>query len=282
MGGGIGMAVFRDRVLLELSDAARIGALVLPAGDDQGRHVRTMLAATYDLSAVRIDQVRGVTARTVSAQRPLAPVSRRSGVWTQTVPSYTRTDVTLDVPAPTEPVWIDLLVEWDVTVVAEVDLGGVESVVSKAFDDFTTLDEFRARFAFLDLDRFMAEHHVRTVEELRAVFDYVVTEVRLRQRSTFDPADPANTHTVAVTLAAVVVDPFDLAEGLRAARLVQDAARSLTGAAAQSIPAESVAAYAPAAVFAGAGLDDGRKRAVEQLFAREGVVSLFLNANEGV
>ena len=165
--------------------------------------------------------------------------------------------------------------------VTEVDPGGAEAVVSRGFDDFTTLDEFRARFGFIDLDDFMARHHITTVEELRDAFDYVVTEVRLHQPGPFDRNDPANTHTLAVTLAATVVDPFGLAEGLRAARLVQEAAKDLTGPAPAGIPAEPIAAYATAAIFSAAALGEAGLKAtdVEQLYAAQGVVSLFLNAN---
>jgi hypothetical protein len=275
------MATFRDRVLLELSDATQLGELLLPAGDTVGARVRTMLSASYDLSVARVDSVRSVAVRTVTLEHPLFPVGRQTGGWSQTVPTFTRTDLTLNVPAPANPVWIDLLARLDVTVVTEVDPGGVETVLAKAFDDFATLDEFRARFDFIDLDDFLARHHISTVEELRDAFDYIVTEVRLRTPPTFDPADPANTHTLAVTLAAAAVDPFDLAEGLRAARLVQDAAKDLTGPTPAAIPAEPIAAYATAAVFSAAALDATGLNAsdVEQLYADQGVVSLFLTSN---
>jgi len=270
------MTVFGDRVLRELSDPATLGALVLPAGDADGR-IRTMLEATYDLSAVRVDQVSAVQVRSVALERPLFPVGRQDGSWTQLVPSYTRTEVTLTRPAPADPLWIDLLAGIDVTVVTEVDPSGAEAVLSKAFDDFATLDEFRARFTFFDLDAFLAEHHIGTVEELRDAFDYVVTEIQLRRPGPFDPGDPANRHTLPVTLAAVIVDPFDLVAGLRATRLVREAAKGLTGAVPAGIPAEVTDAYATAVVVAAGGLPDGLTAAeVERLYANEGVVPLFV------
>jgi hypothetical protein len=275
------MTTFRDRVLLELSNATQLATLLLPASDTTGSRVRTMLGASYDLTSARIDSVRAVAVTSVVLERPVFPVGRQTGGWQQTVPTFTRTDLSLDVPAPADPVWVDLLAELSVTVVTEVDPGGAESVLAKGFDDFSTLDEFRARFTFIDLDEFMARHRITTVEELRDAFDYIVAEVRLRTPPPFDPADPANTHTLAVTLAAVAVDPFDLAEGLRAARLIQAATKDLIGPRPASIPAEPVAAYATAAVFATAALGDAGLTAaeVEQLYAQQGVVSLFLTAN---
>ena len=275
------MSTFRDRVLLELSDAAQLGALLLPAGDSAAERVRTMLAASYDLAAARIDSVSSVAVRTVTLEQPVFPVGRQTGGWQQTVPSFSRTDLTLDVPAPADPVWLDLLVQVDVTVVTEIEPGGAESVLAKGFDDFRTLDEFRARFAFIDLDDFLARHHITTVEELRDAFDYVVTEVKLRTPPPFDPADPANTHVLPVSLAVAAIDPFDLAEGLRAARLIRAAAQNLTGPTPVGVPADPIAAYATAAVFSAAALGEAGLTAaqVEQLYAAQGVVSLFLNAN---
>lgn len=271
------MTVFGDRALRELSDPDVLGSLLLPADDVAGSRVRTMLAATYDLSAARIDQVSSVHVRTVRLQRPLFPVGRQDGSWSQLVPSFTRTELTLTLPAPAAPLWIDLLAGIDVTVVTEVDPSGAEAVLSKAFDTFTTLDEFRARFAFFDLDAFLAEHHISTAEELRDAFDYVVTEIQLRRPGTFDPDDPANRHTLPVTLAAVIADPFDLAAGLRATRLVREAAKGLTGPVPAGLPVEAAEAYATAVVVAADGLPNGlTETEVAQLYGKEGVVSLFV------
>jgi len=272
------MAAFRDRTLLRLSDPAVLGELLLPPGDTDGAGVRTMLAATYDLSAARVDRVTGARVQAIALQRPLYPAGRVEGGWSQTVPAYTRTDVALTMPGA--PVWVDLLVQLTVTVVTEVDTGGVESVLARGFDEFTTFDEFRARFAFFDLDAFLTEHHLSTVEELRDAFDYVVADIRLRAPGPFDPDDPANTHILPVTLAAVVADPFDVTEGLRATRLVRDAVKGLVGAAPPGIPGESLEPYATAVVFDGTALGDGLTAAdVQRLYAAEGVLGLALTAN---
>jgi hypothetical protein len=272
------VTAFRDKVLLELSDPAALGAALTPADNSGDGRVRTILAATYDLSAARIDQVRDAQVRQVALQRPLFPAGRQDGVWFQTQPSFTRTEFSLNLPAPADPIWIDLLAGIDVTVVAEVDPAGAESVLSRAFDDFTTFDEFRARFSFFDLDAFLAKHHISTVEELRDAFDYVVTDIQLRTPGAFDPNDPANTHRLPVTLAAVVVDPFDLAAGLRATRLLREAAKGLTGAPVAGIPAETIEPYATAVVVPADGLPDGLTATdVEQLYAGQGVASLFLS-----
>ena len=271
------MASFRDQALLALSDPAQLEARLLPAGDTDGQRIRTMLAATYDLSAARVDRIQSIQVEAVALQHLLVPVARRTAEWTQLVPEYTRTELTMRVPEPTAPIWVDLLAQLHVNVVTEVDPGGAEAVLTRSIDDFTTLDEFRAHFRFIDLDEFLARHHIATVEELRAAFDYLVTEVRLRVPPPFDPDDPVNAHSLAVTVAALIVDPFDLAGGLRAARLVLEAARDLTGSAPTTMPIESTAAYATAVVFPATGLDPGLIADVERLYALEGVATLFLN-----
>jgi len=274
------MTTFRDRVMLGLSDPAALRTLLKPAGDTAGRTLRTLLAATYDLSAARIDQVRDVAVGELELQRPLFATDRTVGAWTQTVPSYTRTELTLDEAKTRDPAWIDILARLRVTVVTETDPAGAESVSAESVDGFATLDEFRRRFPFADLDAFMAEHGISTVEQLRDAFQYLLTTVRLRAVAPFDPDDPANAHVLDVALAVVVVDPFDLAAGLRAAQAVRAASKSLTGATTTAVPVESTASYALAVVFTASGpADNGTTAAaVEQLFAKAGVAALFLNA----
>ncbi|MEV5847072.1 hypothetical protein AB0M32_34410 [Streptomyces sp. NPDC051985] len=275
------MTSFRDQTMLELGDPAAFGALLLPAEDTDRQLIRTMLAAAYDLSAVRVDQVRDVAVSELELQHPLFAKGRRTGTWTQTVPSYTRSDLTLDEATSRNPAWIDILARLRVTVVAEVDPAGAESIVTEAADDFATLDEFRRRFPFVDLDAFLAEHGISTVEQLRDAFQYLVTTVRLRAAAPFDPDDPANAHTLDVALATVAVDPFDLTEGMRAAQVVRETSRTLTGTTSTTVPVESTAAYAVAVLFAesGPGGSGITTTAVEQLFARAGVAALFLHTN---
>ncbi|MFG1997548.1 hypothetical protein ACGFNU_00180 [Spirillospora sp. NPDC048911] len=272
------MTSFRDRVLLQLSDPAALGALLRPAGDTGHQLVNTVLAAAYDLSAVRIDQVTDVAVDELELQRPLFRTDRLVGSWTRSVPSYTRTELDLDRAGSRDPAWIDVLARLRITVVAEIDPAGAESVAAVPVEGFTTLEQFRQLVPFLDLDAFMAEHGLTTVADLRNAFHYLSTTVRLRAAEPFDPDDPANVHVLKVALAAVAVDPFDLAAGLRAARLIRETGRTSGGPAAGGLPAESTASFAPAAVFAATGpADNGTTAAaVVRLFAKAGVAALFL------
>ncbi|MFD0687810.1 hypothetical protein [Actinomadura fibrosa] len=273
------MSSFQDRALLRLADPGALRDLLLPAADPGRAALRTVLGAAFDLAAVRIDQVRDVAVDELELQRPLFPTGRITGNWTGTVPAYTRTELALDEVRTAAPVWIDVLARLRVTVVAEIDPAGAESAATVPADSFATLEEFRRRFPFVDVDAFMREHGITTVEQLREAFRYLVTTVRLKAAAPFDPDDPANVRTLGVALAVVAVDPFGLAAGLRAARLVREAGRSRPGPDPATLPAETTAPYALAAVLAqsgpaGAGLTAAD---VQRLYSRAGVAALFLD-----
>src|SRR5207344_2135682 len=88
-------------------------------------------------------------------QRPLFPPRRLAGTWTQTTPSYTRTDVLYEGLDGLVPEWVDLSARLALTVVLEVDVGEVESVLLNDLGAFSTLAEFQAKFRYFDLDAFM-------------------------------------------------------------------------------------------------------------------------------
>jgi hypothetical protein len=60
-----------------------------------------------------------------------------------------------------------------------VDEGKVATILTR--DLWFTLAEFRNNFRFIDLDAFMAKHSISTVEELRAAYQYLLTEIHGRR-----------------------------------------------------------------------------------------------------
>ncbi|MFD7080694.1 hypothetical protein [Streptomyces sp. NPDC059918] len=212
------MGVIQDRAMARLADPLLLGALLEP-------RARFLVERTHELEYERIDSVAALRVRAVAAQWPLFPVDSRRGNWMQVLPGPTRTDFCWEGETTAEPVWVDVLAELEIDVVAETDPGGLDSLVVKAIDEYATLDEFRAQFRFLDLDAFMHSHGLATVEDLRESGEYLRTEVRLRPPPVFDPASPVNRRTVAVDAAVVVGALDDVAGAVRAARLVAAAAR---------------------------------------------------------
>lgn len=268
------MGVIEDRAVARLADPALLGALLAP-------RARFLVERTHELEYERIDSVAALRVRKVAAQWPLFPPSSRRGNWRQVVPGTTLSEFCWEGETA-EPVWIDVLAELEIDLVAETDPGGLDSLVVKAVDEYATLDEFRARFRYLDLDAFMRSHGLETVEDLRESGEYLRTEVKLRRPPVFDPGHPANRRTVAVD-AAVVVGAFDdVAGAVRAARLVAAAARDRPVSAGpfgvRVAPYALVAAFpAPVPPPPSPPAEPGLSQAqIESLLEGAGIAALFL------
>jgi hypothetical protein len=274
------MADFRDQTLLDLADPARLTALLTgtPGHTDQAQaQLMGMLARSYELPSTRIDHISAVSIAGLRLQEALHTVSWVQGSVSQTVPAQMRSDIQWCETGALTPIWIDLLADLQVSLVAEVDPGGIDTVLLQSLDTFTTLDDFRSQFQFLDLDAFMAEHDLHTVEELRAAFHYLRGEIHLRIPPTFDPADPANTYSVRLVAALQIADPPDLTSLLQWARLVEDAAARTQARRPTGLFGEVLCPYAPMAVLSAtavqaAGLDPA---ALQQFFVTAGIASVL-------
>ncbi|MET8507965.1 hypothetical protein ABZV60_25420 [Streptomyces sp. NPDC004787] len=267
------MGVIQDRAVARLADKAELAHVLTP-------RARLLVEQTHELEHERIDSVTELRVRSITPQAPLFPLNSRRGNWSQVVPSLTRSDFIWEGEA-VKPVWADVLAELEVDLVAETDPGGLDSLVVKAVDAYTTLDEFRSQFRFLDLDAFMRSHGLTTVEDLRESGDYLRTEVKLRPPPAFDPADPRNRRTVTLETAVVVGDPADVAGALRAARLVAAAARDRPLApgpfGARTAPYALAAAF-PVPANPNPPPQQGLSQAeIETLLTRAGIVAVFLN-----
>ncbi|UNZ21162.1 hypothetical protein [Streptomyces sp. 891-h] len=263
------MGVVQDRALSQLADTRALAELLAP-------RAQLLLRQSYELEHERIDSVKDLRVTSIRLAQPLRRPRRRHGSWTQVLPAPTRSDFAWEVDA-SDPEWIDVLAELEIDVVAETDPGGLESLVVRALGAFSTLDEFRAQFRFLDLDAFMATHGLTTVEDLREAGDYLRMEARLRRPPDFDPAHPANSHTVPVTAAVLVGDLADVSGVLRAARRIGEASRD------RPLPpggfAVRRAAHALVAAFPKPGTPDPQalpQAQIDALLTGAGIAALFL------
>ena len=168
------MSAFLDKAMLSLNDPANLRELVAPAADPTHQRVRQLFATVYALPSATLHDVTRVDVLASEFQRPLFPPRRLTGTWTQTIPSHTRTDILYEGLDGLAPEWLDVLARLALTVVLEVDAGEVEEIRLADIGDFSTLAEFQAKFRFFDLDGFMAEHHITTVEELKAAYHYLL------------------------------------------------------------------------------------------------------------
>ncbi|MEW2352947.1 hypothetical protein [Spirillospora sp. NPDC029432] len=263
------MGSFRDTAVARLADAAALAEALAPSAE-------FLVEQSYVLEHARLESVRSVTVRSLRVEEPVFPATRHAGSWTAVGRSPPERTEFLAEGRADAPVWIDLLAGVEVEVVAEVDPGGLASLVVAALDDFRTLEEFRDRFRFLDLDAFMAAHGLATVEDLREAGQYLRAEIRLRKPAEFDPADPANRRTARLRVAVLVADPADVTGAIRAARLVSASAGA-------PVPppdelGEHRAPYAMAAVFPRVGAEPPgpTEQEITRLLAGAGIAALFI------
>ena len=272
------MSLFTDRLLLQLGDPAQLTELLAPAADATRARLRALLAAVYDFPFASIHDVQDIEVHRREIERPIFPLSHTSGTWTRTTPSYTRTDVALQELNGGEPTWLDIAAEVGMTLVLDVDPGQVASIITREITGFNTLDEFRARFRFIDLDAFMARHGIATVQELRDAYHYLLTEVQLRAPGPFNPNDPANRHRFALSVAVLIRESIDVAAALRAAKLTRAVVERTVTYRRETGGAEVRTPYAPVVVFPDAALAGlpFTGDALRTFFATEGIVALFL------
>jgi hypothetical protein len=223
------MSLFVDQLLVQLRDPAQLAQLIAPASDPTHARLRTLLDAVYEMPFATIHDVRNVQVRRTEFEQPVFPPKRTQGTWTQTMPSYTRTDIVYEGGDVLMPTWLDLSAEVGLTLVLEVDSGEVASILTREVDGFNTLDEFRARFRFFNVDAFMAENNIATFAELKERAKYLVTEIQLKPQPPFDPNAPGNQHRYTLNLAILIRDSVDVAATLRQAKLARIALeRALT------------------------------------------------------
>jgi hypothetical protein len=233
--------------------------------------------AAFVLPFARLHAVQDLEVRDIEileVQRPLFWPRRTSGTWTQTIPSHARTDVLSEGEERCEPVWVDMTVETRVNVVLEIDAGEVESIMTKEISGFSTLDEFRSHFRVFDLDAFMAEHGISTVEELRTRFHYLLTEIRGRPPRPFNPNDPANRHRFSLRLAILIRDDRDLAAGLRTAKLARGLLERTVAYQPRVGAAEVRTPYAPLVIFPQGG--PYKEEDVRALFMTDRILAVFM------
>ena len=272
------MSLFVDQLLLRLSDPAQLTQLLAPVGDTSHVRLRTLLSAVYELPFATIHDVRDVQIRRTVFQQPLFPPQYERGTWTQTTPDYTRTDVVHEVIDWQKPVWLDIFADVGLTLVVEVDSGAVESILTREVTGFNTLDEFRSRFRFIDLDAFMARHGLSTVEELREAFHYLITEVRLRALTPFDPTDPSTQHRYGLNVAILIRETVDVTAALRDAKLARTAVEHSLTYRREVDVAEVRTPYAPMVIFPEDALDGPlfTAEALQTFFAAEGILVVFV------
>jgi hypothetical protein len=269
------VSTFVDTMLVRLARPEGLRQLLLPADDPARQRVRALFAEVYQLPFAAIHEVLDVTVTSSQCQRPVFGSRRTNGSWLQTLPGTSRGDLNFDSADGRNPHWMDLSADIQVSVVLQVDPGEVDSFRLTEIGEFTTLEEFRQKFRFFDLDAFMAQHRLSTVDDLRGAFHYLLGEVKLKPVPAFNAADPANQRQFGLTLAVLVRDTTDLAAALRDVRLLVAAAeRSLTYRR-ELGEAEVRAPFAPLLVFPAAAGTELTQQQITEFFASQQILAVF-------
>ena len=272
------MSQFLDRLLLQLSTPANLVQLLDPPGDPNHTRLRALLDAALAFDFANIHDVRNVQVVQTELERPIVPVRRTNGTWTQTSPSYTRTDVRHERLEPNAVVWLDLVATISLTLLLEVDSGAVLSVVTREIDGFNSLAEFQARFQFLNLNAFMSQIGVSNFDELKTRHRYLLTEIRGQQPPAFDPNDPANLHSLTLGIAMLVRDALDVGGVLRDAKAARSTIERTLAFTSSTDVADVRTPYAPVVIFPQASIVGPplTADAVQGLFAGEHILALFV------
>ncbi|MCM6771978.1 hypothetical protein NDR87_03205 [Nocardia sp. CDC159] len=267
-----------DAILLRLASAAGVRELVFPAADTGRTRMRTLISAVYQLPYAVIHDVTAVDVLTPACAEPLYPVIRRTGNWTQTMPTHIRTDVDIVGHDGTEPTWIDVVADLSATVVLEIDAGELDSFGIAPLGEFATLDEFRAKFRYIDLDAFMREHQLSTVDDLRRAFRYLLAEVRIAPPAAFDPTDPAASRRLKLRTGILIRETVDLTATLRDVRRLLAAQEPVVNEIRDGDFAEITSPIAPLVVFPTAAVSGGgpTQQQVIAFFAAQQILAVFV------
>jgi hypothetical protein len=242
------MSAFVDGWMLQLADPSNWLALLAPspapASDPSHLRLRTLFSSVYQLSATAI--VQDVTTDAVKTQvrnlvieRPVFPPKRVQGTWTQTSPTYTRTDVAFDGAPDSQPIWID----------ASAEVVGLTAIVK--FVDSDAIESFALK---------------RGTDT--AVSTQFVADLTLKP-----PLGAGTAVPFSVNIAILLRETVDLAAVLRDAKLARGALeRSLTFQASADGP-EMLTPYAPVVVFPAP--EPTNVAVLQSFFAAQGVLAIF-------
>jgi hypothetical protein len=271
------MSAFGDASLVALSDDAALVQLLDPPGDTTHARVQALVGAMYDMPFTQIHDVLAISVRRSELSRPAFPPRENRGDLTRTSPDYVRTDFHFEEVDRLVPLWVDLAAELALTLLVEYDAGAVDSILTRAIEGFTTLAQFRAAFAFIDLDAFMSRHGLTTVDDLRNAYEYFKVEIKGRAPATFNPADPANRLELSLNVSVLLRDTLDLSDALRAAKLARAVLERTVIGPRERDEAIPVRPFVPVVVFPESVLTGAlfTQPEVEALFLGEGVIAVF-------
>ncbi|HEY9291847.1 MAG TPA: hypothetical protein VIP98_11255 [Microlunatus sp.] len=215
------MVTFVDRALIWLAAPATMTDLLTAGGPGPYPRLRRVLDSVYRSEAVDVAEVSSVTAGSVAPVVRYDILETISLNHTASAPAYSMAEIRGVRRCAGQSLYADLLAKLTLQITVTRDTGGIASAAFEPIEDIQSFADFQSRFSYLDVDEFLADHQITTVDELRSRYDYLRGEIHFRTPTQQD-LQPTSV-IVDVPLACVLSEDLDLLAALRTATALRAA-----------------------------------------------------------
>ncbi|UPJ53427.1 hypothetical protein IVB30_20185 [Bradyrhizobium sp. 200] len=270
-----------DRLLLRMRDPVQLLGVLAPAGDPAPTRMRRLVDAAFSVPFGTIHNISDVRVGELEFARPVLVQRQSRGRWTELSPGHRLTDIAYEEAGRLQPLWLDVTAEIRLKLLLETDPGAVASIMTNEASDVATLEDFRTRFPFIDVDALMARYGLTTYDELREHYRFVEAEIKLQAPPPFDPNDPANQHAVTLHIAILIRELLDVRGVLQEAKLLRVALKQAISFKRELGPVEALAPFALVVIWPEEALLGQQLAAndIAALFALEHILVVFVAPN---
>jgi hypothetical protein len=269
------MVTFVDRALVAYHDPTTLAQLL--TGGTSGPYPRLirLVGSVYSTDDVTVTAVSDLAVTGVTPLVRYELLETLSLTNTASQPTYAVSELRGIRRHSGQPAYADLVANLTLTIQATRDFGGIDTVEFDPIEDIQSFADFQNRFTDLDVDVFLAEHDITTVDELRTRYEYLRGELHFTA-PTDDEKNPP-TFTVQIPLALLLSEGLVLADALRLAADLRAAADAADVGRTDSMFGPPLHAMAIAIVFPADELGPGVPTAdqIDTVFADAGVLPLF-------
>ncbi|GAB3918256.1 hypothetical protein GCM10011575_34900 [Microlunatus endophyticus] len=249
------MVSFVDRALITLIDPTAMTALLTAGAAGPYPRLQRLVDSVYQSEVVTTSGVTDVSTTSVQPVLRFDALETMSLTHTASQPAYALSELRGTRRRGGPSTYADLLASLSLQVTVARDAGGIDSVGFEPIEDIQSFADFQSRFQYLDLDGFLAEHRITTLEELRSRYEYLRGTIQLR-KPTAAQLQPS-TVTVTVSLACVLSEELDIMPALRAATGLRAAVDAADSGRTDALFGPPVHAAAVAVIFPSAALGAG-------------------------
>lgn len=269
------MVTFVDRALVAYHDPTALAQLLTGGAPGPYPRLVRLVSSVYPTENVTVTAVSNLAVAGVTPLVRYELLETLSLTNTSSQPTYALSEVRGIRRHSGRPAYADLLANLTLTIQATRDFGGIDTAEFDAIEDIQSFADFQSRFTYLDLDGFLAEHRITTVEELRTRYEYLRGELHFTA-PTDDEKNPP-TFTVQIPLACLLSEGLTLVDALRLTTDLRAAADAADVGRTDPMFGPPQHAVATAIVFPAAALGPGVPTAdqIDAVCAAVGVLPLF-------